>query len=88
MNDDDKDIMLRGAKEVPPLYAANLLAAGYGTWDLTPSANEDGPSIGHFMLTFKEMDAMGEAERIRLGVQSLYEFILSQDRGSPTEMQP
>jgi len=66
---------------------ANLLAAGYGKWELTTPTQEGGPSIGTFFLSFREMEAMGEENRVRLGVQSSYEFALAHPPSPPNPEQ-
>jgi len=66
-------------------YVKDLLAAGYGKWEEAPPPFEGGPTIGHFILTFKEMVEMGEAERLRLGVEPSYQFALAHGAGKPTQ---
>lgn len=59
---------------VPPQYVKDLLAAGWGKMETQPPTYEGGPTTGSFFLSFREMEAMGEAERIRLGVEATYQF--------------
>jgi len=69
--------------KLPSQYVKDLLAAGYGKMETYPPTREGGPTVGTFFLSFREMEAMGEAERLRLGVEPSYQFALSH-RPPPT----
>lgn len=70
--------------KVPSQYVKDLLDAGYGKMETQPPPYEGGPTTGHFILTFREMEEMGEAERLRLGVEPSYQYFLN-FRSSPAE---
>lgn len=76
-------------KKIPPQFVEELLAAGYGDWRYTPPSEGGGPSFGSFFLSLQEMEQMGEEERIRLGVQTFYEFALAhRTQEPPAQDQP
>jgi hypothetical protein len=77
--------------KLPPQFIKDLIAAGYGTMQVDPPSREGGASNGTYVITVREMEEMGEAERIRLGVQSYYEFHLEHrppPTSLPTEAEP
>jgi hypothetical protein len=58
-----------------PQAAQDLIDSGYGTWSERTDP-ESGITTGFHFLSLDEMEAMGEEERIRLGVQATYLFAL------------
>jgi hypothetical protein len=57
-------------KWIPPHVQA-LIDAGYG--EVTIHEHEGGITTSYHFLSYADMEAMGEEERIRLGVEASYQ---------------
>lgn len=60
------------SNQIPPA-ARKLVESGYG---YTVEHDDGDIKTGFHFLSFREMEEMGEAERVRLGVERIYQFAL------------